>query len=73
MMLLNQIAPSFFCVLLIHLYTSFLQVMARLAYEFRMLSEDWKMGVDNGGHSWAGPPLADAYVDAFQQRLEEVC
>ncbi len=49
-----------------------LQVMTRLAYEFRMLSQEWKLGVENGGHPWAGPLLADAYVDAFQERLEEV-
>ena len=46
--------------------------MTRLAYEFRTLSTDWAMGVDNGGHKWEGPALSDAYVDAFGQRLEEV-
>jgi len=48
------------------------QVMARLADEFRDLSGDWKIGVDNGGHTWTGPALTDPYVEAFRQRLEEV-
>ncbi|MEW5298925.1 MAG: hypothetical protein WDW36_001995 [Sanguina aurantia] len=30
------------------------------------------MGVDSGGHDWEGAPYSDAYVRAFQQRLEEV-
>lgn len=39
----------------------------------RTLSNDWAMGVDmNGGHDWEGSPYADAYVMAFQQRMEEV-
>lgn len=47
-------------------------VHSRWTLESRALSTDWAMGVDSGGHDWEGAPYSDAYVLAFQQRMEEV-
>lgn len=49
------------------------QVVSRLAAESRGLSQDWAMGLESGGHDWAGPPFTDPFVTALRERLEEVC
>ena len=40
--------------------------------EARGLTQDWAMGLDNGGHKWEGAAFADPFIFAFQERMEEV-
>ncbi|KAG2426397.1 hypothetical protein HYH02_014824 [Chlamydomonas schloesseri] len=47
-------------------------LMTRWVQESTALVEDWRLGVDTGGHDWEGAAYADAYVRSFQERLEEI-
>nr|BBC28429.1 cytoplasmic dynein 1b heavy chain [Yamagishiella unicocca] len=47
-------------------------LMTRWVQESGGLVEDWRLGVETGGHDWEGAAFADPYVRAFQERLEEV-
>ncbi len=47
-------------------------LMTRWVAESSGLVDDWRLGVETGGHDWEGAGLADPYVKAFQERLEEV-
>nr|ADI46856.1 DHC1bf [Volvox carteri f. nagariensis] len=47
-------------------------LMARWARESSNLVEDWRLGVETGGHDWEGTGFTDTYARAFQERIEEV-
>ncbi|KXZ45909.1 DHC7 protein [Gonium pectorale] len=47
-------------------------LMTRWVQESDALVEDWRLGVETGGHDWEGPAFADGYIKAFQERLDEV-
>nr|ADI46936.1 DHC1bm [Volvox carteri f. nagariensis] len=47
-------------------------LMARWAQESSNLVEDWRLGVETGGHGWEGASLVDVCVHEFRERLEEV-
>ncbi|KAG1663699.1 hypothetical protein FOA52_013267 [Chlamydomonas sp. UWO 241] len=48
------------------------QIMAAWVGESKALTQDWAMGIDNGGHTWEGEPFYDTVVLKFQERMEEV-
>ncbi|GLI62890.1 cytoplasmic dynein 1b heavy chain [Volvox africanus] len=47
-------------------------LMTRWGQEVSGIVEDWRLGVESGGHDWEGMGFADPYVRAFRERLEEV-
>ena len=49
-----------------------LQLLAAWTSEASSLIQDWKVGVDTGGHAWDGGAFQDEYLIAFKERMEEV-
>lgn len=48
------------------------QILAMWVAESKALTQDWAMGLDNGGHPWEGAPFSDPAVHLLQERMEEV-
>nr|BCL66104.1 cytoplasmic dynein 1b heavy chain [Volvox africanus] len=47
-------------------------LITRWSQESSGLVEDWRLGMETGGHEWEGLGFTDSYMRAFQERLEEV-
>ena len=48
------------------------RALARWQSECRLLTQDWAMGLDSGGHAWEGQHAQDEAVQALLARVDQV-